>query len=196
MMGKITGAVMKRRIIPLLASLWLVTMLPGCNSQGVRSDKATWLPIPAGSQVVLHEPLEIRAHHTRVFLQGGEVIYSGDMDQYYANCNFEVRERLDKPQTIESGRFMITSVQLDEDVVVGISPPQYAGLKMTSWKSYGPGKPTIAKVLHHRLASEAQSQVMRLSCRGGFADEAEAEWPTLGEIRAVLGDKASIELNP
>ncbi len=186
---------MKRRIIPLLASLWLVTMLPGCNSQGVRSDKATWLPIPAGSQVVLHEPLEIRAHHTRVFLQGGEVIYSGDMDQYYANCNFEVRERLDKPQTIESGRFMITSVQLDEDIVVQLKQPRYAQL-FAGFRSQGPGKPPVARVLHHWLGSERQPQVMRLTCRGGFAEEHEALWPTLEEIRAVLGGKASIELNP
>jgi hypothetical protein len=195
MAGKTKGSIMKRRITLLLGSLWLVAVLPGCNSQGVRPDKAPWLPIPAGSQVVLHEPLEIRARHTRVFLQGGEVIYSGDMDQYYANCNFEVRERLDKPQTIESDRFMITSVQLDEDIVVQLKQPRYAQL-FAGFRSQGPGKPPVARVLHHWLGSEAQPQVMRLTCRGGFAEEFEAKWPTLGEIRAVLGDKASIELNP
>lgn len=178
-----------RSITTILFGIALASLI-GCTERQVRDERSPWFRITAGSVVELNQSLEVPAGSTRIFLQHGRVIGKSQLDHYYPNCNFEVRQLDSIPRWIRSGEFFVTGVQWGEEQVV-----EWHGVRITHrfWGSpFSDDSPSVYRYYHYRLESLDQPNLLRLTCRGGLADRHRADLPSLQEIRDALGDIASI----
>lgn len=173
-------------------------LLGGCAAQ-VRGDLGSpYYAVPEGSTLELHRPVTIPPGRTRVFLQDGEV--STGFDSYRTSCALEITELADRPRMVEPDSFRVTRTQrimLEE--VVEAEPLRLAAVGFGFGIGFGPflatddgGAPMVYEGWHLWLESPRQPGVRRLSCRGVFADVAEAEPPSIREIREALGGLASL----
>jgi hypothetical protein len=187
--------VIPRRLAALAAALSVV-LLAGCGLSPIaRQDTGSpFYPVPEGSVIDLHEPVQIRPGVTRAWIQRGEPT-GQRFDRYAVSCNFEVRELdYDNAQVIEPGRFEVRRTQqVREEVVRKSSPVLLAGL-LTLGGMDGDGSAMIHEGYHLWLDNPDQPDVMRLTCRGAFDDAGDALPPTIDQIRAALGPVATLEL--
>ncbi|WP_456404583.1 hypothetical protein [Thiolapillus sp.] len=174
---------MKPVVLTLLSSL----ALAGCSS---------WLPDysdeDSGHRLILHKPLTVSPGNARVFLQQGKMLPSLAFNQYEIGCSFEVRNLSEQPQSIEADTFVVNRVQHLVEEVASWRPVVLASLTLAG-AEVDTSPPDIFLGYHFWLHSEQQPDVLRMTCRGAFAEPWEAEYPTLGEIAAALGDYASLE---
>jgi hypothetical protein len=173
----------------LLLSLFALASLSACQSLPVTDETSPHSRIAVGSTVVLQQPLTVPVGHTRVFLQDGELREKHRLRIYYPHCNFELRTLSDAPQIIRPGRFVVTGLSWNEELVVEY---RQGGMQRVS-DAGDDYAPPINRLLHHRLAAPAQPELMRLTCHGGFADAWQASFPSVSEIRHALGEYVSIE---
>lgn len=182
---------MKQSILFVAA---LVSLLVGCAGDylaGGGSD-SPYYPPPVGSSVVLKRPLTVPAGETRIFLQGGEMMEKSRFDRYKPSCSFELRELAEAPRTIAPDSFIVTRVEhLTQEIVQRFGPRR--GL-LRSGLDYDSSPPFVVRGYHLWLGSERQLDVMRMTCRGAFADLPEAYPPSLGEVSRALGDYAELIL--
>ena len=170
----------------------LSLLLSGCGHGIVTDEDSPRSRLLPGSVLVLHQALTVPPGHTRVFLQDGKVRDKLKLDMYYPHCNFELRTLSDAPQTIRPDRFVITQVSWNEETVVdaATNPGRLKRVSDSGDTYAGP----ITRLLHHRLHSESQTTVMRLTCHGGFDDPWRASFPSVNQIRKVLGEVARVDL--
>lgn len=180
---------------PMQWILVLVTslLLAACTPAAVRDPASPFYQVPVGSQIILHQPLEIRPGHTRVFIQRGEVTRFKDLDQYWPHCNFEVRYLLQEPQQIVPDRFTVERVQQGQTEIVGRPHVQVAALNLLAFSRDGGGPPSVARYYDLWLSSEQQPDVMRLRCFDAMDDLPRANLPRYRDIEATLGAIATIE---
>jgi hypothetical protein len=179
---------------PVLTAL-IVMALTACAPATIRDERSPYSRIPVGSTVILNQPLEIPRYHARVFIQDGRVVSKSGLNQYYPHCNFEVRTVSDGAARIESDRFLVTGIRLDEvQVVRRPGPLLMASLVLVDGGEDGGGPPPTSRLVHYRLHSERQPDVMRLTCHGGMAEQWEVAYPSLAEIREVLGGIVTLEM--
>ena len=173
----------------LVLLLFVLLGLSACQSLPVSDESSPHSRIALGSTLVLHQPLTVPVGHTRVFLQDGELREKHRLRMQYPHCNFELHTLSDAPQIIRPGRFVVTGISWNEELVVEY---REGGLRRVSdgGNDYAP---QTNRVLHHRLAAPQQPELMRLSCHGGFADAWQVGFPSVSEIRHALGEYASIE---
>ena len=167
-----------------------LSLLAACQQSPVLDEESPRSRIAPGSVLVLHEPLSVPVGHARVFLQDGKVRAKRRIDMYYPHCNFELRTLSDAPQTIHPGRFTIKAIRWNEEMVVEHGParPYY-----TDAGSGDVSVSLITRLLQHRLEAPQQPELMRLTCHGGFAEPWRAQFPSVAQIRQVLGELATIE---
>ncbi|RTZ73354.1 MAG: hypothetical protein DSZ00_03040 [Gammaproteobacteria bacterium] len=147
----------------------------------------------AGYRLILHQPIVIPPQRTRIFIQGGRIVGTG-FDSYEVSCNIEVRKLKDEPQRIEPDTFVVNLVQdfFEEVAAIGWKAQTVAGLGLAG--ADVDGSPSmIYRGYHFWLHSPTQPDVIRLTCRGVFADPWEAYPPTYEEIEATLGRVASLK---
>ena len=180
-----------RLLTILFASL---TLLSGCGQATLvkRGTDNPLYPPPVGTVVQLHKALTVPGGHTRVFMQRGEVVSKQGFDRYVPSCNFEINTLSDQPREILPESFIVVRVQ-DETSEVVLNPQSrmLASLALADG-DFSP--PMIVRSLHLWVASDQQPDVRRLTCRGAFDDMPEAYPPSINEMRAALGDYASLEL--
>ena len=144
----------------------------------------------AGGKVKLHRVLEVKAGQARVFLQHGKV--TGSVDSYAPQCDFEITSVDHEGTYIQPDVFKILRVQhVMEQVVQSYSPIRVASLTLAGISDDG-GISQYYEGYHFWLQSQKQPQVLRMSCYGVFEEPGWLRPPTLREIRATLGDIASI----
>lgn len=152
-----------------------------------------------GASLILNEPLDVASGKARVFVQEGKVVgdrsglLGGAFDIYKAHCGFEIQSISHEGVTIRPGTFVITNVQLSLQPVVMAQPVQVAGLLVASGMEGRGSTATYHEGYHFWLASEAQPEVVRMSCYGIYNNPSTLEPPTLWEIRKVLGGVAQIQ---
>ena len=176
----------------LLGILFISFTFIGCAERQVKDPNSPWYRITTGSIVKLNQQLEIPVGSVRVFLQHGRAIRKSQLNHYYPNCNFEVRQLDSAPQYIDSGEFLITDVRWSKEQVV-----KWHGAQIASRFSGGflsDDSASIYRYYHFRLESVDQPNLMRLTCRGGLEDRYQADLPSLDEIREALGDIVTITL--
>jgi hypothetical protein len=176
---------MLRYLIVLLT----VFLLDGCGV-GTVSDPAYIIPT-AGSVVKINRQLKIPGGQTRVFLQRGRVMAKAKFDRYYPSCNFEVWKLSQEPSVIQPDSFMVIKAGRDINQVVSLETLKVAAL---GWHRHDDDHAMIMHAVHIYLQSATQPNVYRLTCRGWLAVPAEAEKPTVADMREALGDYASISL--
>lgn len=176
--------------VPIVALF--VLSLAACAPAIVKDEGSPYSRIVPGSTITLNQALTIPRNAARVFMQNGRIMSKGGMNSYYPHCNFEVRQVSDGSARIEPDRFLVTGFRLGYTHVVDRPQPVIvASLSLADEDAGGP--PPMNRYVHYLLESERQPDVMRLTCHGGFAEEFEATYPSLSEIREVLGDIVSLE---
>ena len=179
---------------------WLAVpaLLAGCTTgftvslSGVPS-----APIPEGAVIELHQPITIPPGSTRVWFQSGRP--APGYDWHEPTCSLEVRT-LDQnvEQTVEAGSFTVRRIQsLRDQAGLGTPGLQLAAVNVIAALGGGFGNDgyfRIWKGYHFWLESVQQPEVLRMTCKGGYADEWKARSPSLADIRTALGEMASIHV--
>lgn len=176
---------MKPAVIPLLAAL-----LVACQTSAYEgNENSPFYPVPAGSTLTLTHHLTIPAEQVAAFLQGGEVVASGRINQYYPHCKFELQRRLDKAQTVQPDSFEITKVVQEIGHSVALDGLQLAGVSVgigINIGSRGDGASLQTHSTRMTLRSARQPGVFRLSC-GQTALPYEGRHVSINEMRKALG---------
>ncbi len=176
-------------MIRYLLHVAIALLLTGCKT-AARIDPAYIIPTD-GSMVKINKQLVVPGGQTRVFLQRGRVVPKAKFDRYYPSCNFEVWRLSQEATVIHSGSFVVSQVNRGTDLIVSLEPIRIAAV---GWHPYDDDHAMIMHVVHMRLQSATQPNVYRLTCRGWLAIPADAEKPTIDDMREALGDFASIQL--
>lgn len=144
--------------------------------------------------VKLLQPLTVAPDTTRVFIQDGRVLAGmGPGYHYRPQCAFEVRDRMESPQTIQPASFRVIRVQDLMDEVVRSKPLQVAMLKLADMDD---GGAPMVHAGYHFWFEPNESTVRRMSCYGVFTDMPEVESPTIADIRQALGEVAELTIRP
>ena len=179
------------------ALLLSVTMLlGGCAQPGVWVGTNSEGPISEGSRIELNRDIEIAPQQARVFFQQGVAITKSRLDYYLPSCDIEVRSLSSEVQVVHKDVFTVTRVEAGREQVVSRDGPMFAALDLSAGYGWGGGLMWERGVSVHRyfrfgLVSEAQPDVMRLTCRGALDDYHRAWLPTSEEIRSALGEYIS-----
>jgi hypothetical protein len=167
--------------------------LSACIGSIPRDPASPWYRVPAGSTLSFQHKIEIPPDRTRVFLQHGAITIT--FNHYAVNCNVEVRKLdYEAVQYLEPATYRVSSVQDTVEEVVQAAPLQLATTDASlAMGDEGGSDPMIYRGYHLWLEGP-DPNLMRLSCRGAFADPHEAYPPSIDEIRAALGDIAHLQL--
>lgn len=174
---------------PLMAAVAL--SLAGCGLTHVEEDPdSPYYKISEGAVLELRRPVDIPPGSTRMWFVRGQVVPGRDW--YATSCSLEINT-LDRTgvQTVEPDRFEVTRVQLTSDNMATQAPPVHVAATGSQfypvveqnwiWSGY-----------HLWLDSAEQPDVRRLSCKGVFGAPEDALPPSINEIRAALGDHATL----
>ena len=183
---------MKPAVISMLAAL-----LVACQTSAYEgNENSPFYLVPAGSTLTLTRSLTIPANQVAVFLQGGEVVASGGINQYYPHCKFELQRRLDKAQTVQPDSFEITKVVQEIGHSVERDRLQLAGVSIgigINIGSRGDGASLQTWSTRMTLRSARQPGVFRLSC-GQTALPHEGQHVSINEMRKALGNVLTLDV--
>ncbi|BAV34871.1 hypothetical protein SCL_2594 [Sulfuricaulis limicola] len=176
---------MKPAVIPLLTVL-----LASCQTAAYEgNENSPFYSVPAGSALMLTRSLTIPAEQVAVFLQGGEVVASDRINQYYPHCKFELQQRRDTAQTVQPDGFEITKVTQEIGHSVALDGLRLAGVSVgigINIGSRGDGASLQTWSTRMTLRSARQPGVFRLSC-GQTALPHEGRHVSINEMRKALG---------
>lgn len=181
----------------------LVLTLVACQTTRYDGDESSphFAP-PAGTRVMLNRELTIPPEQVSVMLQNGQVVRPAEVNTYYPHCKFEVRRRLDVPQTVKPGEFLVTRVERNLLHGVDAGTARYArvsvgigiGINMGGGVSGdGPSVQTYATRMN--LRSDTQPDVFRLTC-GQWGYPYDGEHVSINGMRRALGDIITLRLPP
>jgi hypothetical protein len=179
----------------LITSLLLVS----CQTAAYEgNENSPFYLVPAGSTLTLTRTLTIPANRLAVFLQGGEIVASGGINQYYPHCKFELQRRLDTAQTVQADSFEIIKVTQEIGHSVTLDGLKLAGVSIgigINIGSRGDGDGASLQTYSTRmtLRSARQPEVFRLSC-GQTALPHEGQHVSINEMRKALGGIFTLDL--
>jgi hypothetical protein len=180
---------------PRLSLILALALLLGCETQMRQSDQGPWIPVGPGGVLALNGPVQVPQDRARVFFRNGRLQPTGANQG--PSCGIEIRTiPRDGPHVIPAGSFTITRVQPYWTQVAAIDPDRDRSavrLRPASAPDSG-GTPLIQEGYHLWLSDGPDADVMRLTCLGMLDEMWRARPPTLDEIRAALGDLATLEL--
>lgn len=184
---------MKSITIPMLAMLLVGCQIPSYEG----NEKSPFYLVPVGSTLKLTRDLAIPAEQVAVYLQGGEVIPSERINQYYPHCKFELLRRLDTPQAVQPDSFEIIKVVQEIGHSVALDGRQLArvsvGIGVHVGMKGGDGASLQTYITRLVLRSTRQPEVFRLSC-GQAALPHEGEHVSINEMRKALGNVFTLDV--
>ncbi|HSO83284.1 hypothetical protein [Thiocapsa sp.] len=170
----------------------LVLLICGCQTLVRESMETGWVEVPAGSTLTLNRPVSVPPGRARVFLSDRGARGAGGG----TSCVLEFR-RIDHEgtQSIPAGEIPITRVQNYIALVSGRlptpGPTEGVRFQLAGHGDSG-GSQMIRPGYHFWLDDSHDPNLMRMTCLGRLDDPAYTRAPTLAEIRAVLGDVATL----
>ncbi len=169
------------------------------------------MDIQAGEVFVLESPITVQANHSRSFIQFGELT-GGSFNHSEPHCRIEVRNLSEQPQTIQPERFIITQVNIDEEMIAlrnlpiqlamndSITPTTMTDVTSTNILAQGGGyePPESMDLVHLYLHSKQQPNLYRLTCsgslsNGSLADAPRSYRPQRQQVQQILGKIGHIE---
>lgn len=174
-------------------ALLIMLALPGCNTLVQETEHGRWVEIGPETALVLNEPIWIPEERTRVFFKNGKLSRNGA--SYQTACALEVRRiARDGPQALATGRFQIRRAQhFWTEVAARLQ--DWSVFVQLAELSNGGGQPLIQTGYRFWLERTDAPDVMHLTCLGILAEPAEAYPPTMTEMRAALGELATLQLD-
>ncbi len=178
---------MKFFFLALFTSLILFSS--GCSwNPGDASGNPYYYP-RAGSKIVLNQRLSIRPDTASVSFQYGKITTSYSRFDPY--CKIRVRDVRPVTQTIMPDTFTVTSSGYHTEFIAGLSglsiplsSPLHSRWRVTV---SGDGPSDITETVQMTLSSPQQPQVLSLICGGAENHPAEAEPPTMAEMKQAVG---------
>ncbi len=175
--------------IGLVAGLTIA--LGSCAPYVVRNPASPYSVVPVGSVLVLHRNVTIPPGQTRAYFQRGRQVSS--TDEYVPQCQLEVRDLRQVPQTVHPGRFVVTGLRRDARSVAYTGGYRFVRVRGGDGDDGGTSMYMVAWKLY--LHSNAQPNVMWLLCGGAFDEPFWVKPPSVDDIRQALGKIASIEIH-
>ena len=185
-----------RNVLKATSLLAGLVLFSACGAALVTDPSArNYVPSP-GTTVTVPQRIEVPGGQTRIFFQRGEIVKKlSDIDQYKANCNFEINTLAETPRYIEPGTYTVTRTTRQEKEVAEFKPLQYASLALGGLTARGgEGAPMYFEEVRMTLRSDKPSDIRELACRGVLTDPGWVLPPTLAEIRQALGKHATIKV--
>jgi hypothetical protein len=180
-----------------LILLSVVGFLAACQTAAYEgNENSPFYPVPAGSTLTLTRSVTIPADQVAVYLQGGEVVPAGRINQYYPHCKFELIHRRDTGQTVRPDDFEIIKVVRETGHSVALAGLQTAQMSVGIGINVGmdrDGSSLQTYSTRLMLRSARQPQVFRLSC-GQAALPHEGQHVSINEMRKALGNLFTLEL--
>lgn len=165
--------------------------LVSCGQMKIQTSNASsFIDFAASPWIEINNELVIQPLHTRAYLQYGELIHPDVLNLYETNCEIEVKQVLEVNQIINPGRYEIAHIIIDESSVVFL-PHQAIQYAMGGG---GTGSYDTKAFWQFTLQSDENPDVLFMLCRGVQEDVAEAELPTIEEIKQAVGDNITIHL--
>ncbi len=189
--------------LTLMASL----ALTACATQPPKS----LIDVQAGEVFVLNQSITLPPGQTRAFIQFGQLTGS-HFNHSEQHCRIEVHNLSEQPQTIQPERFIITHVNIDEEMIAlrnlpiqlamndSINPAIMTDIASTKIVALGGGyeRPETMDLVHLYLHSKQQPNVYRITCSGSLSDGSLADAPRSHrpqrqQIQKILGKIGHIE---
>lgn len=182
-----------------LILLSVVGFLAACQTAAYEgNENSPFYPVPTGSTLTLTRSVTIPADQVAVYLQGGEVVPAGRINQYYPHCKFELIHRRDTGQTVRPDDFEIIKVVRETGHSVALAGLQLAQMSVGIGINVGmdrDGSSLQTYSTRLMLRSARQPEVFRLSC-GQAALPHEGQHVSINEMRKALGNLFRLELAP
>lgn len=184
-----------RRVALITLFFFLQCLVSACGPVTIK-DTSTQSSIPIqGWMLELNQDLVIPSRRTRVFFQAGGLVYG--ISELEPHCQLRVEDISDQPQTVHAGRFAIVKVYGTLDQIVSNEPVRVAAAGaalIAGGGGNGNGESRQMYLYFMELQAEKPTPVTYLVCGGALDDPAFAEYPTIQDIRAALGDHATLIL--
>jgi hypothetical protein len=176
----------------LLVTCPLLLILAACQSILPEDNSLLFRELPGGS-FILHRDVTIAPERTRIIFQDGTAAHGAS--EFEPRCELEVRRLLETPQTIPAGSFRIGRVigilryvrqPVGRTLLAAAGDEiRLAGDDSNEW---------YMQTYRMQLISEEQPDAPVLICGGEYNFPFYARYPTLQEMRAALGDYATLSL--
>ena len=180
-----------------LILLSVAGFLAACQTAAYEgNENSPFYPVPAGSTLTLTRSVTIPADQVAVYLQGGEIVPAGRINQYYPHCKFELIHRRDTGQTVRPDDFEIIKVVRETGHSVALAGLQLAQMSVGIGINVGmdrDGSSLQTYITRLMLRSARQPQVFRLSC-GQAALPHEGQHVSINEMRKALGNVVTLDL--
>lgn len=156
-------------------------LLAACQTVPRTGDAARLFTVKPGAILRLNRAVTMPAGTATVYLQGGRLRSYAGRDLYRPNCEFMVRTVAEKPRVIQPGDFTVTRVIHGADYYAS------NGMVAALGASTGfDGAPMYSFVTELQLHSNAQPDVLRLSC-SQVADYSIGEYVSLRDFKLAVG---------
>lgn len=174
----------------------LVLGLSACAPTIPRDPDSPYFAPPVGSKFILKKPVTIRPDEARAYFQNGAIV-PRTINYYAPHCQLEVDDVLPAEQTVQPDTFTITEVSRDSFDVVQSGTTRIAGIGISIGLGMGDsdGVSDIMYAWRMKLESAKQPKVRTLICGGVFDYPADAEYPSINEMRRTLGDYAELNID-
>lgn len=146
--------------------------------------------IPDGSVLVVEQPLPVAPRRRDIYIQYGRVQPFGQIDRFYPHCEIVLRHLSDSARVLTPGRYEVFNAGPHID---------RHGLRLdqTRWASldFG-GDPAPSPQLYAtrmKLRGPVGSDVDEMIC-GELFIPMEARYPSIDDIRAILGELARLHI--
>lgn len=164
----------------------LCLLLIACQTKGPLDENSPYHVLPSGSRLILKQELTIPAHSAGVWLQGGRVMSSKDIDQYHPNCRLEVNEVRETTQKVTADEFVVRRASQNTETAARTGLMK-AGLRVGGAVRFNVFRTTLD------LHSVRQPQVRWLTCQQ-WSDAALGQHVTIREMRVTLGEIITLQL--
>lgn len=150
---------------------------------------------PVGSQIQLHQQLNVEPGYSRAFIQAGEITIPGNLkirDPYCQFYRLEPPEALLTRRVIKADQFQVIRAYQSTDIAIW-KPQKLAQLSpsMGFIIDDSPSSMTLSTVM--KLESARQPEVIELKC-AIFTDPFSENFLSIKEIQSTLGTVATLIL--
>jgi hypothetical protein len=168
----------------------LIIALSACQSSMVITDDTRMFAAGQGSSLKLNQYVQIPAQKARVYFQLGKPVLADQLDKFKPWCELEIKTLKDTTQTLAPDLFTITKIDNDSQF---IEQNLDVGRGVAAFGSQAYDLVPYATLMY--VQSTNQPDVLRLICVRK-ARPATQGYPTLREMRAVLGDFIHLDIRP
>lgn len=182
-----------RRIVLLSVFISLLNACQTTSYDG-KEDSPYYL-VPVGSELALHQDIEIPPHRVGVYLQDGQIKPLSQINRYYPHCKFEVLTIRDIPQSVHADTFTIEKAVQEITDMVDAGGIKLVDISLGINMHGGDGGSVQTFATRLSLRSARQPDVYLLNC-GQWAYPAEGQHVSIREIRRVLGKIFTLQLAP